>query len=203
MRICCICSEVKSLEDFRLVKKTNKPHSYCKICENAKDRARYESRKKRMLERKKEIYNPVTKKAYNQKYHSEKRDKIISNCKSYYYKNQEKLKADKRQYNIDKRAEILKKKAEYQKRNSEKIAAYTAKREADKIMACPKWLSKDDLLKIKELYKEAKEKTEATGIKHEVDHIVPLRGKNVRGLHVPWNLRVITKNENCKKGNRL
>ena len=66
----------------------------------------------------------------------------------------------------------------------------------------PKWLSQDDYWMMDETYHLANLRTKITGIEWHVDHIVPLRGKLVSGLHVPWNLRVIPAAINLKKGNR-
>lgn len=65
----------------------------------------------------------------------------------------------------------------------------------------PVWLTKQDKHKIVQVYKEAANLTTNTGIAHHVDHIVPLQGKNVSGLHVPWNLQVITAKQNLTKHN--
>lgn len=54
-----------------------------------------------------------------------------------------------------------------------------------------------------EIYIEAQRITLSTGIPHEVDHIIPLRGRLVSGLHVHENLRIIPRTENRKKGNRF
>jgi 5-methylcytosine-specific restriction endonuclease McrA len=51
-------------------------------------------------------------------------------------------------------------------------------------------------------YAQAKKLTRETGVNHEVDHIYPLQGKDCSGLHVPWNLQVLTKQQNTTKNNR-
>jgi len=63
----------------------------------------------------------------------------------------------------------------------------------------PAWVDRRD---IDIFYVDAEEKTKLTGIIYHVDHIVPLKGKRVCGLHVPWNLQVISGAENLAKGNR-
>lgn len=65
-------------------------------------------------------------------------------------------------------------------------------------LRCPQWADKQAILAV---YREAQRMTRATGIEHEVDHIVPLCGRMVSGLHVHWNLHVIPKADNQAKGN--
>ena len=76
-----------------------------------------------------------------------------------------------------------------------------AERNAAKVHATPQWLTKKDRRDIADIYALAALKTAETGIKHEVDHIVPLRSKVVCGLHVGWNLSVITASKNRAKTN--
>jgi hypothetical protein len=66
----------------------------------------------------------------------------------------------------------------------------------------PSWLSKDQVEMIAAMYGEARRLSKESGVPMVVDHIVPLRGKNVCGLHVPCNLRIVTKQANAQKGNK-
>jgi len=67
----------------------------------------------------------------------------------------------------------------------------------------PEWLDKNEVNRIASKYELAKYLSEETGIPWHVDHIIPLQGENVCGLHVPWNLRVIPAYENTNKRNTI
>ena len=82
-------------------------------------------------------------------------------------------------------------------------SAKAARHRASKRDATLRWLSAEHRAQILRFYDEAVALAKQTGIQHEVDHIVPLRGKTVRGLHVPWNLQVLPMRENRVKHNRL
>ena len=83
------------------------------------------------------------------------------------------------------------------------INAFTAKRKADLLQRTPGWLSPDDLWVLQEAYALARMRTDLFGFSWHVDHVIPLRGKKVSGLHVPNNVRVIPAADNLRKGNRL
>lgn len=95
------------------------------------------------------------------------------------------------------KARSLKWKAE----NKDKWNAKCMERYAAKLRACPKWLSEDDRWLIEQAYELAQIRERVCGGKWHIDHIVPLRGNTVSGLHVPWNLQVIPASVNCSKRN--
>ena len=91
----------------------------------------------------------------------------------------------------------------YKQRNVDGVLADNSVRKRRHREATPPWLMAEQKLALKKLYLHAREMTKLTGERYVVDHIVPLRGETVCGLHVPWNLRVITQDENLKKSNKL
>jgi hypothetical protein len=90
--------------------------------------------------------------------------------------------------------ELAERNKEAERANQGKNAAYVAKHRAKGLNAIPTWA---DLTAIGRLYAEAA----ACGM--HVDHIFPLQGETVCGLHVANNLRVLTPLENLKKGNKV
>lgn len=81
------------------------------------------------------------------------------------------------------------------------VRIYTAKRRCSKLQRTPKWLTLFDRQYIKHIYIQARELEKLDGSKRHVDHIIPLQGKLVSGLHVPQNLQILTADENLNKSN--
>ena len=97
--------------------------------------------------------------------------------------------------------EMVEKRREYGRshyqKNKHVYIAKDAKRRAYKLQATTQWGQEG----VKAFYKKAKELEEMNpGVKYHVDHIVPLAGKNVCGLHNQFNLQILTALENQRKG---
>jgi hypothetical protein len=157
------------------------------------------------------------------KYREENRDKHLAAVKRYYRANAERVKsAQAARRNRDLEASRAKERATYQERRSYHQAYYAANKEAFRERsrrmspaqkaahlaarrarvkrAMPSWA---DPKQIAEVYKKAKQLQLETGVPHDVDHIVPIKGADVCGLHVAWNLRPLPARENRSKHNRF
>ena len=115
----------------------------------------------------------------------------------------------KRYYDRNRQAQI-EKAAKWTKENAERVnarkretgygAASQARYRCAKRQQTPAWA---DHSAIRRIYSACARVTKETGILHEVDHIIPIQGENVRGLHVESNLQVIPAPDNRSKGNRF
>ena len=101
-----------------------------------------------------------------------------------------------REENPDLKRELDRK---FHEENKSYRAINSSRHRARKRNAIPKWLTKEDFEKIRFIYDECDRISRETGIPQNVDHIVPLAGKYVNGLHVPNNLRIITAQENNRR----
>lgn len=146
-------------------------------------------------------------KTCSEKYYITNKEKILEKAKNYKELNKKLIKeATKKYRNVNNRKiityqqkyrkenkeSINKKARDYQKINSFIYNFHNSKRRARKLQATPKWAN---LLKIKEIYRDRPK-----GM--QVDHIIPLKGKLVCGLHVEYNLQYLTPEQNKKKANK-
>ncbi len=130
-------------------------------------------------------------------------EKIKERSRKNYIKNKEKITERNKKWVENNRDKVRASARKSAKKNAARVNAFNSKRRADKLNATPKWLTDEQISSMQSVYKESHRLTKETGIKYHVDHIVPLRGKTVCGLHVPWNLRIVKAEENLHKLNKL
>lgn|SRR5574340_594690 len=192
MKLCKLCNTNLPLTDFHRHKATKDGrNSYCKSC--MKD--------------------------YKTKYDKEHQDRNAEYRKEYNKKNVEKHKQDwqvrysnpkYREYHLNKNKKWREDQTDlyknsqlnWRKANPEKLAEYSSFHRSNRKKAVPSWFSDWDKFVIQEAHKLRHLRFKHTGIRWELDHIIPISGKKVCGLHIADNLQVIPSSENKRKLNK-
>ena len=144
--------------------------------------------------------NPEKWKSINKASKLKRADSIAGYMKTYRSANAEKISTQNASYRAKFGMLMNERTRLWRKKNPGTYLASKAKRRAQELRAMPAWA---DVIKIREIYKKASELSKLTGVLHHVDHIIPLCGKLVCGLHVHENLEAIPAVENMKKSNQF
>lgn len=214
---CKRCGVVKPLSEFYSSQKTRT----CKECQRIRMRGYYQQVKETKLAKCAE-YRAANKpkiKRYLAEWYERRKEHVSARCHEYNQRPEVKERERERhrvRY-ATKRNEIIARRAEFYRQNPDRIernkerlkkhyydnkpvyTAKVAKRRAQQLQATPKWADQKAITKI---YRGAARLSAETGILHAVDHVVPLQGRNVCGLHVEYNLRVIPAKDNHRKSNK-
>lgn len=149
---------------------------------------RYKENRKRYRNMAKENYRKNRKKRlkYDKIYYNTNKERILKRTKDYYRKNKER---------------IIETSKEYYRNNKHAYIENATRRRVAKLERTI-ILSKQHEDDMKHIYEQAA-LLRYLGYDVHVDHIVPLQGELVSGLHVPWNLQIIPAEENLSKGNKF
>ncbi len=128
----------------------------------------------------------------------------ISNLKKEWKaKNKDRVTTNDKKYALENPEVKRAARAKWRKANLHVINALNALRKVSQINRTPKWVDSEELWLIKEVYALATFRTKVTNIRWSVDHITPLQGELVSGLHTISNLQVIPAVINSAKRNRF
>lgn len=186
MKKCSRCKTIKPFNAFSFCKANKDGYQgWCQSCIN-------ETRRK----------PPEPPEVVEQRKAEQRRIKLEKK-RSYYLANKEKHVINMALNYQKNKTEVKQRIARWKKENVAKVNAYVMKRHAKKLNATPSWLTDDDHWLIEEVYDLARLRSHMLGFIWHVDHVIPLQGKNVCGLHVPYNLQVIPSSENCSKRNQF
>ena len=141
--------------------------------------------------------NAACKKAYSEK----NKEKEALRLKEYAQNNREKVNLAKKKWRDNNKDKMAVYSKQWRENNKGRHNYLLAKRRINKKKATPNWLTDKDYQLICDYYIMAKELEKVFPWKQHVDHIIPLQGKTVCGLHVPDNLQILSVWQNQVKNN--
>jgi hypothetical protein len=217
---CGHCGEVLPVEMFHKNKNTATGYSsYCKVCKRAHDASdvmKHSEKRKASGKRWREE-NRVHKSRVSKEYRLNNKESIKQKNKDYYLANSDKIKHRSVVWRAENKERFTNTVNNWRKLNKVRLrkirkrwadsnpefsALKASVYRAKKLKATPLWLEDSHYSEMLDLYTAAKMFQLYTGNEYHVDHIVPLLGDIVCGLHVPWNLQLLSSFENQSKGNR-
>ncbi len=186
------CSHVDgpklSLDEFG--SKLGKIRAICKKCVSAYNSKRYRINKK--------YINFIT-----AKYQKDNRKRCTELAANWRINNPDKVKVSKKRWVKENPSKVAQISERYRSSNSGKINARNAKYQLAKIQRTPKWLTLEDCRRMERKYEMASLMSDFLGVDLHVDHIIPLQGELVSGLHVPENLQILLASDNLGKSNKF
>jgi hypothetical protein len=181
-KMCCRCKQEKPANQFYANKRMKDGlNTFCIECHK-------EDNIKRKAKNRAEPEFKAAEKASKKEYRERSVEKNAEYMRKWRFENQER---------------IQKYSKEYRDANKARYNFLCRKRKIDLIHRMPLWLTDDDKWILEQAYELAALRTKMLGVRFHVDHILPLRGKKVSGLHVPQNVRVVTWLENQRKTNKF
>ncbi|WP_143393542.1 hypothetical protein [Fimbriiglobus ruber] len=207
VKTCTRCGDFKPLASFyRNIRAKDRLCSHCAECDNKKS-ARYRSINAERLKQKRKAYTDANREgraAYYKKWREKNRERIKIRKAEYYQSHKEHESRRNTAYDKKWRAANRDRRkayeAKYRKDNKSRVTAHANKRRCRKAQATPTWA---DFTLITAFYEQCARITAETGVKHHVDHIVPLSSPVVCGLHCQNNLQILPEAANKRKGNRI
>lgn len=186
---CCACSQVKAFSDFnRWVKGPHGRSKVCRVCDNERSRLR-------------RISKPEETKAGKRQAYLKRREHYDAKNRQYVADNPASRRKTVAEYYVNHKEKVTCANLKWTSQNPDRVRAISRKRQTVKAKASPRWLTKDQWAEIDFFYTHAVDCERVSGEKYDVDHIVPLQGRLVCGLHVPWNLQILPRDLNRRKHN--
>jgi len=214
VKTCTKCDTDKAVELFsKDARAKDGLTSRCKACDkeyritnaeaiSAKQKIYY-AENLEAISAKQKIYNAknaVAKAAYNKIYNAENSEAISAKKKIYNEKNSEAIAAYNKIHYAENADAICAKNGAYKKANPGKANSLEAKRRAAKLERTPVW---SDAKEISLIYQQSASLQKLFGRAMNVDHVVPLQGDLVSGLHAPHNLQIMFAPDNLYKSNKF